>query len=63
MTAIDPFLPDVAHQRAKLLVADLRAGRLVPKAILALQLELDLALAAAPVRYNEVTADIVIPVV
>jgi hypothetical protein len=56
------FLPDPMYQRAKLVVDDMRAGRLVPKALLALHLELERALALAPVVRNEVVGDIRIPV-
>jgi hypothetical protein len=56
------FLPDAAHQRVKLVVDDMRAGRIVPKALLSLHLELERALAVAPVVRNEVVADIRIPV-
>jgi hypothetical protein len=56
------FLPDPAHQRAKLVVDDMRAGRIAPKALLALHLELERALSLAPVVRNEVVGDIRIPV-
>jgi hypothetical protein len=56
------FLPDPPHDRAKLLVEDLRAGRLVPKALLILHLEIERAMAAAPVVRNEMVGDVRVPV-